>query len=127
LIGTPSLTALAFFVHTWYIFYLLVFLEVFFSVMWNIVTVTFRQTIIPTEILGRVNSGYRFFGWGSMPLGSIVGGQLVNILQHHISRALALRIPFLVAGGIGFLTWGIVRTSFTSERLESARLSGGNS
>jgi len=127
LIGMPSLTALAFFVHTWYIFYLLVFLEVFFSVMWNIVTVTFRQTIIPTEILGRVNSGYRFFGWGSMPLGSIVGGLLVNILQHHISRGLALRIPFLVAGGIGFLTWGIVRTSFTSERLESARLSGENS
>jgi len=127
LIGMPSLTALAFFVHTWYIFYVLVFLEVFFSVMWNIVTVTFRQMIIPTEILGRVNSGYRFFGWGSMPLGSIVGGLLVNILQHHISRELALRIPFLVAGGIGFLTWVIVHTSFTSEKLKSARLAGGDS
>jgi MFS family permease len=89
--------------------------------MWNIVTVTFRQTIIPTEILGRVNSGYRFFGWGSMPLGSIIGGLLVNILQRHISRGLALRIPFLVAGAIGLITWVAVRTAFTSEKLQAAR------
>ena len=125
LIGMPSLTTLAFFVHAWYFFYILVFLETFFSVMWNIVTVTFRQTIIPTEILGRVNSGYRFFGWGSMPIGSIIGGTLVTVLQHHVSRNLALRIPFLVAGAIGFLTWLIVRNSFTSERLDAARAGSG--
>jgi MFS family permease len=114
-------TALAFFVQSWFILYLLLFLEIFFTVMWNIDTVTFRQTIIPTEILGRVNSGYRFFGWGSMPLGSLAGGLLVNILEHFISRELALRIPFLVAGGIGFATWGIVRKRFTSEKLQAAR------
>lgn len=125
LIGMPSLTTLAFFVHAWYFFYILVFLETFFSVMWNIVTVTFRQTIIPTDILGRVNSGYRFFGWGSMPIGSIIGGTLVTVLAHHLSRNLALRIPFLVAGAIGFLTWLIVRNSFTSERLEAARANSG--
>ena len=121
LIGMPGVTTLAFFVHQWYFFYLLTFCLTFFSVMWNIVTVTFRQTIIPTEILGRVNSGYRFFGWGSMPLGSIIGGLLVNILQHHISRGLALRIPFLVAGAIGLITWVAVRTAFTSEKLQAAR------
>jgi len=121
LIGMPTLTSLAFFIDRWYLLYALLFFEIFFSVMWNIVTVTFRQTIIPTEILGRVNSGYRFFGWGSMPLGSIVGGLLVNILQQHISRTLALRIPFLVAGGIGFTTWAVVRQRFTSEKLQTAR------
>jgi len=121
LIGMPTLQVVAFFTQLWYLFYLLIFFQTFFSVMWNIVTVTFRQTIIPTEILGRVNSGYRFFGWGSMPLGSIIGGLLVNILQHHVSRGLALRIPFLVAGAIGFVTWIAVRKAFTSEKLQAAR------
>ncbi len=121
LIGVPSLTALGFFVHQWYFFYILTFCLTFFVVMWNIVTVTFRQTIIPTEILGRVNSGYRFFAWGSMPLGSIIGGLGVNTLQHHISRGLALRIPFLVAGALGFITWITVRKAFTSEKLQAAR------
>ena len=123
LIGMPTLTASAFFVDRWYFLYLIVFFETFTSVMWNIVTVTFRQTIIPTEILGRVNSGYRFFGWGSMPLGSLAGGLLVNILQSHISRDLALRIPFLVAGGIGLVTWLLARNSLTAEKLQSARAS----
>ena len=121
LIGMPTLMALCFFVHQWYILYVMIFLEVFLSVSWNIVTVSFRQTIIPTEILGRVNSGYRFFGWGSMPLGSITGGLLVSILERHISRGVALRVPFLVAGAIGLINWLVVRNSFTSAKLQSAR------
>jgi len=122
LVGMPAVTASAFFMHSWYLLYLAIFMETFISVMWNVVTVSFRQTIIPPQILGRVNSGYRFFGWGSMPLGSLAGGLLVNILQGHISRNLALRIPFLVAGAIGLITWVLARKSFTSERLEAARV-----
>ena len=99
----------------------MIFFETFLSVLWNVVTVSFRQTIIPTEILGRVNSGYRFFGWGSMPLGSIAGGLLVSILERHISRGVALRVPFLVAGAIGLINWLVVRNSFTSAKLQSAR------
>lgn len=121
LIGMPALTTIVFVIHQWYFLYAVTFLETFFSVLWNVVTVTFRQTIIPTEILGRVNSGYRFFGWGSMPLGAIVGGLIVSISQDHISRNLALRIPFLVAGAIGFLTWLSARNSFTTAKLQAAR------
>ena len=117
----PVLTSLVFFIHQWYLLYAVTFLETFFSVLWNVVTVTFRQLIIPSEILGRVNSGYRFFGWGSMPLGAMVGGLLVNVLQGHISRNLALRIPFLVAGAIGLVTWIFARQSFTTTKLQAAR------
>lgn len=121
LIGMPTLISTVFFIHQWYILYAITFFETLFSVMWNVVTVTFRQTIIPSEILGRVNSGYRFFGWGSMPLGALTGGLIVNILQGHISRNLALRIPFLVAGVIGLLTWLFARHSFSTEKLQAAR------
>lgn len=38
------------------------------SMLWNVITVSWRQRRIPAELLGRVNSIYHFFGWGSMPL-----------------------------------------------------------
>lgn len=121
LLGMPTIAAASFFAQKWYYFYILIFLETFCSVLWNIVTVTFRQTVIPTEILGRVNSGYRFFGWGSMPIGSLLGGLLVSILTHFTSRNFALRAPFMVAAVIGVVTWVVVRRTFTSAKLMQAR------
>lgn len=121
LITFPTLFTLSFFVTRWYIFYILVFLEMVAAVIWNIVTVSFRQTIIPSELLGRVNSGYRFFGWGSMPLGALAGGLLTTVSGHYISREYSLRAPFLVAGVIGLGVFAVTRGKFTSERLNSAK------
>lgn len=42
----------------------------FVVTMWNIVTVTLRQRIVPNDMLGRVNSAYRMIGWGLMPVGA---------------------------------------------------------
>lgn len=67
------------------------------GLLWNVVTVSYRQRVIPGEILGRVNSIYRFFGWGMMPLGALAGGALVGALEPALGRDVALRIPFLVA------------------------------
>ena len=44
------------------------------SVVWNVITVSLRQSPIPDQLLGRVNSVYRFVGWGTIPLGSLLGG-----------------------------------------------------
>ena len=60
------------------------------SVVWNIVTVSLRQRIIPSELLGRVNSVYRAIAWGTMPLGALVGG--------FIARWFGLQAPFIFAG-----------------------------
>lgn len=57
--------------------------------VWNVVTVSYRQRIIPTELFGRVNSAYRFIGTGSIALGALVGGQVA----HHVG----LRAPFFLA------------------------------
>lgn len=57
--------------------------------VWNVVTVSYRQRIIPTELFGRVNSAYRFIGTGSIAIGALVGGQVA----HHVG----LRAPFFLA------------------------------
>ena len=62
-----------------------------FSVtMWNVVTVSLRQRIVPARLLGRVNSVYRMLGWGLMPLGALAGG--------FVAHAAGLRAPYIVAG-----------------------------
>jgi MFS family permease len=44
------------------------------TVQWNIVVVVLRQTLIPNQVLGRVNSIYRLVAWGALPLGSLTAG-----------------------------------------------------
>ncbi|MBA3982933.1 MAG: MFS transporter [Acidimicrobiia bacterium] len=44
--------------------------------MWNVTTVSFRQRVTPDHLLGRMNSAYRLVGWGTRPLGALVGGAL---------------------------------------------------
>lgn len=73
------------------------FVEAMASMLWNVVTVSYRQRMIPGEILGRVNSIYRFFGWGSMPLGALFGGAMVAMAAEPLGRDIALRLPFVVA------------------------------
>ena len=69
--------------------------EGFFVTMWNVVTVTLRQRIVPPELLGRVNSVYRMVGWGLMPLGALVGGFIADVA--------GLRAPYVVAGLISLV------------------------
>lgn len=85
------------------------------AVVWNLVTVSLRQTIIPDHLLGRVNSVYRFFGWGMMSVGAVGGGVVVLIAEPLIGREWALRSPLLLAGvcTIGLLPylWGRASTA----------------
>jgi MFS family permease len=83
----------------------------FGAMVWNVATVSYRQRLIPDEILGRVNSIYRFFGWGSMPLGALAGGALVTFAQDDWGRDAALRLPFVVAciGMILVLAYALTR------------------
>jgi predicted MFS family arabinose efflux permease len=59
---------------------------------WNVLTVSLRQAIVPNHLLGRVNSAYRLLGWGTAPIGAILGGALAS--------AAGLRAPFLVGGAL---------------------------
>ncbi|PDP87140.1 MFS transporter [Glycomyces fuscus] len=48
----------------------------FFVVLWNVITVSYRQSAVPDRLLGRVNSAYRMCAWGFAPVGALVGGVL---------------------------------------------------
>ena len=37
----------------------------FGGLVWNVITVSLRQSLVPDELLGRVNSAYRLVGWGT--------------------------------------------------------------
>jgi MFS family permease len=64
----------------------------FATTMWNVVTVSLRQQVVPSEFLGRVNSIYRMIGWGMIPLGALTGGLIAHLL--------GLRAGYSVAGVI---------------------------
>ncbi|WP_460605289.1 MFS transporter [Jatrophihabitans fulvus] len=44
------------------------------AVVYNITQVSFRQSLCPPHLLGRMNATMRFFVWGTMPLGGVLGG-----------------------------------------------------
>ena len=48
------------------------------SMVWNIVTVTARQELVPDVLLGRVTSAYRVVALGVLPLGALFGGVVAS-------------------------------------------------
>jgi MFS family permease len=64
----------------------------FATTMWNIVTTTLRQQLVPSTMLGRVTSVYKMIGWGLIPLGTLTGGL--------VAHALGVRAPYELAGAV---------------------------
>jgi len=55
----------------------------FCGVGWNINQVSLRQAITEPRMQGRMNATMRFIVWGTIPLGSIIGGALGGIIGLH--------------------------------------------
>jgi Na+/melibiose symporter-like transporter len=70
------------------------FLSSFTVLIWNILVMTLRQSVTPGALLGRVHGTWRTLLWGTMPLGSVIGGLLARV---------NLALPFELAGGAGVL------------------------
>ncbi len=108
----------------WYIVWVLVVVETFTAVLWNVVTVSLRQSLIPTNLLGRVNSVYRFFAWGTIPIGTLLGGGLVSILEAPLGREMAFRSIYFVGAFLGFLLFIYAIRVLTTEAIDRARAAG---
>ncbi len=84
--------------------------------VWNVVSVSTRQRLIPDALMGRVNSIYRLLAWGMMPLGLVLSGVTVTLAEGLMPRALALTLPFWVAGAGSILlavaVWGGIKRGF---------------
>jgi MFS family permease len=124
LISGPITSVVLGLTSSWQIFWILSALTTVFAVLWNVITVSLRQSIIPTELLGRVNSVYRFFAWGSIPIGTLLGGALVDILENSVNREFALRSPYFLSAILGFILVFFATPKLTTSRIERARSEG---
>jgi MFS family permease len=91
------------------------------GVLWNVITVSFRQSIIPPRLLGRINSAYRFFAWGMMPIGAGIGGVVVATVDAFASRSIALRATFVAEALICGVLFVAGRHFLSTDRIERAR------
>ena len=64
--------------------------------IWNVVTITLRQRLIPQELFGRVNGAFRWLGAAAGAVSVALGG----VLAH----ATTVRMPYFVGGALTLLT-----------------------
>lgn len=86
-----------------------------FVVVWNVITVSLRQRIVPNHLLGRLNAGYRLFAWGTQPVGALLGGV--------VGELFGLRAVFLLAGALGLMLL-LARAVITEDALRAAEAEG---
>jgi MFS family permease len=68
------------------------------NVIYNVTQVSLRQAITPERIQGRMNSVMRFIVWGTIPLGSLIGGVLaskIGVKETLIVGGVGSCLPFL--------------------------------
>jgi hypothetical protein len=58
--------------------------------------ITYRQTTVPDELLGRVNVVARMVSWGGQPFGAAVGGILATVADVRVALAVMV-VPVTVA------------------------------
>jgi MFS family permease len=96
---------------------LLLVLNGLVAVVWNVITITLRQEIIPDRLLGRVTSAYRLVGVGVAPIGALLGGALAD--------AIDLRAPLVIAGVVCALGAVASLGISTTRSIEAAREGAG--
>jgi MFS family permease len=87
------------------------------AMWWNVITVTWRQSVVPEHMLGRANSVYRMLAWGGMPLGAAFAGLF--------SEFLGLRVFFSITGIVVLLMLVPLTFIVTEKSLRVTTRSGG--
>jgi MFS family permease len=121
MILAPIGSAIIGFTSTWQVVWVVTVFQTITAILWNTITVSLRQSIIPSHLLGRVNSVYRFFAWGSIPIGMFLGGGLVTLSQLALSREMALRTPYFIGAVLGLLLFAVAASKLTTAAIDKAR------
>lgn len=88
------------------------FIEAVATILWNVVSVSMRQQIIPSELFGRINSVYRWIGTGSAAIGALIGGQIAYYFD--------LRTPFVVGGAVILVAFAFGARLLSDQRIDAA-------
>jgi MFS family permease len=82
------------------------------TVLWNVVTVSMRQSVVPAEMLGRIQGVFQTCSRGVMPAGALLGGL--------VSAVLGLRAPFLL-GAACFLIFVPLLPALSDRQIAQTR------
>ncbi|MER5640059.1 MFS transporter [Kitasatospora sp. NPDC002227] len=52
----------------------------FAGMVYNVAQVSYRQSVTPPELMGRMNAAVRWIVWGTLPLGNLIGGVLGTLV-----------------------------------------------
>jgi MFS family permease len=69
----------------------------FSQMVYNINQVSYRQAICPPRMQGRMNATVRFLVWGTMPIGSLIGGAIASVIGLHETIWIAAILGFVPA------------------------------
>jgi hypothetical protein len=91
----------------------------FWGLVWNTVSVSYRQRAVPDALRGRVNSLYRMLAWGMMPLGMLLSGLTIRASEAVLGRETALFLPFWLAAAImalvAWVSWRKLAAGFAQQ------------
>jgi MFS family permease len=59
------------------------------QVIYNVAQISLRQAITPSEMQSRMNATLRFIVWGTLPIGSILGGVMATLLPVRTALVIA--------------------------------------
>jgi MFS family permease len=119
--GSAVVATIIFALPYWPVVMVMFAITALLGTLWNVITVSLRQTIIPPHLLGRVNSVYRFFAWGMMPIGAALSGLIVFVVDRFASRDWALRSVWLADAVVHLGLFLFGRAKLTTDKLEAAR------
>lgn len=52
----------------------------FSALVYNVAQVSYRQSVTPPELMGRMNAAVRWVVWGTLPIGGVLGGVLGTLI-----------------------------------------------
>lgn len=88
------------------------------AVVWNVQSISLRQSVIPDHLLGRCSSAIRMIVWGSMPVGSAAGGAVAQVY--------GAPVVFVAAGVVqtSLWFWGLATPLFKVKSIQTLQSDG---
>ena len=71
----------------------------FTQVVYNVAQISLRQSITPLAMQSRMNATMRFIVWGTIPIGSLMGGLLATLLP------VRLALVIVALGSFASVPW----------------------